>query len=172
MIIAASNKEEITSGFDTTMKQLVDVIDSFTYDDFNKQPFEGSWTAGQVVEHLYKSVSGIPGLLQTENIEAGRDPLEKCKVIGSIFLNFEVKLKSPDFILPSDEPKQVEFFIKGFKKTREEINNLAGQKDLSRLYTRYPFPTIGELTGWEWIFFGAAHSIRHIRQLKNIHEHL
>jgi uncharacterized damage-inducible protein DinB len=168
MNIATITKDEISVYLDDAIGQLVNAINTFNDENFNKQPFEDSWTGGQVSEHLYKSVSRIPGLLLTETKDAARDPLEKCEAIGSIFLNFEVKLKSPDFILPTNEPKKVDFFVSGFKKTAEEIRAMTRQKDLSQLYTRFPFPTIGELTGWEWVFFAAAHAVRHTRQLKNI----
>ena len=165
-------KEEIIPAFDEAIKQLIIVLTVFNEDDFNKVPFEGSWTAGQVAEHLYKSVSRIPALLVTESREAGRDAFEKCGEINAVFLNFEVKFKSPSFILPSDDRKQVSFFTSGFRKVAEDINALAGEKDLAKLYPAFPFPQLGPLTGYEWICFGVAHSIRHTRQLKNILEHM
>jgi hypothetical protein len=125
-----------------------------------------------VAEHVYKSISDMPSLLLSETKDAGRDVFEKSEAIGGIFLNFDVKLKSPDFILPSNDPKQVSVFVDNFKKKTSEINRTARQVDLSCLYIRFPFPTIGELTGWEWIYFAAAHSTRHTLQLKKIRERL
>jgi hypothetical protein len=173
VITEANTKEEIISNyFDGAMIKLMEMIASFDDDDFNTIPFEGSWTAGQVAEHVFKSISDMPSLLLTESKKADRDAFEKCEAIGAIFLNFDVKLKSPDFILPSDEPKQVSVFVDSFTRKVNEINKTIRQVDLSRLYTRYPFPTIGELTGWEWIYFAAAHSTRHTVQLKKICERL
>ena len=170
--VTFQTKEEITKAFAEAMKQLVMVISSFDDDKFNQVPFEGSWTAGQVSEHLYKSISRIPDLLETETTDAGRDPFEKCIDITSVFLDFEKKFKSPSFILPSNEPKQVSFFVKGFTQIADDIKLREATTDLAKLYTKFPFPGVGELTGWEWICFAAAHSIRHTRQLKNIREHL
>jgi hypothetical protein len=114
----------------------------------------------------------MPEMFLTETKEADRDAFEKCEAIGAIFLNFDVKLKSPDFILPSNEPKQVSFYVERFTATISAISETMKKVDLSRLYTRYPFPTLGELTGWEWIYFAAAHSTRHTLQLKKISERL
>jgi hypothetical protein len=173
VITEVNTKEEIISNyFDGAMVKLSEMIASFDDHDFNKIPFEGSWTAGQVAEHVYKSISDMPSLLLTETKEAGRDIFEKCEAIGAIFLNFDVKLKSPDFILPTNEPKQVSAFVDGFSEKVNEISKAMKQVDLSRLYTRFQFPTIGELTGWEWIYFAAAHSTRHTLQMKKIRERL
>ena len=135
-------------------------------------PFKGSWTAGQVAEHLAKSISGIPGLLVTETKDVERDPFEKCAVINSIFLNFEEKYQAPSFTLPSDTPKQVLHFTNVFTRTSDEINHLMRERDMTKVFTRFPFPQVGELTGWEWICFAASHSIRHTRQLENIFNHV
>jgi hypothetical protein len=167
-----SKEESISSFFDESMSKWTETIALFDDDHFNKIPFEGSWTARQVAEHLYKSISRLPQLLMSETKEADRNPFEKCEAIASIFLNFDVKLKSPDFILPSDEPKQVAFFVEAFKKTAGEMHRVSEEVDLTRLYTRFPFPQMDVLTGWEWIYFAAAHTTRHTRQLKNIFEKL
>ena len=63
-------------------------------------------------------------------------------------------------------------FVDAFTKTVKKINDAMKQVDLSRVYTRFPLPQLGELTGWEWIYFSAAHSVRHTRQLRKIHEKL
>ena len=36
------------------------LISKFNDTQFNLQPFEGSWTGSQVVDHIRKSVKGIP----------------------------------------------------------------------------------------------------------------
>ena len=168
----SNTKEEITRVFNQAMEQLVKVISSFDEQGFNRIPFKGSWTAGQVAEHLAKSISGIPGLLVTETKDVERDPFEKCVVINSIFLNFEEKYQAPSFTLPSDTPKQVLHFTNVFTRTSDEINHLMRERDMTKVFTRFPFPQVGELTGWEWICFAASHSIRHTRQLENIFNHV
>lgn len=165
-------KEEIISDFDKTTADLLATLSLFSNEDFNKIPFEGSWTAGQVAEHLYKSESNIPNVLNGNSKETGGDPFEKTAIIKSIFLDFTTKLKSPEFILPTAGEKNKDLFIKAFEGTRKELRNLIDTKDLDRTFTDFPFPQVGEFTGWEWICFANSHSARHIRQMKIIYEKL
>jgi hypothetical protein len=160
--------DKLVEGFEETTKDLLQTLSSFTKEDFNKIPFEGSWTAGQVAEHLFKSESGIPRVLRGNSEETQRDPFEKTGIIETVFLDYTTKMKSPEFILPSDDFKNPEYFVKGFDATRKELRELIASADLTKTFTDFPFPQIGTFTGWEWICFAVAHSKRHIRQMKNI----
>ncbi len=165
-------KEQLIAEFEETTKDLMPTLSLFTQEEFNKIPFEGSWTAGQVAEHLFKSESNIPKVLHGNSKETERDPLENTGIIRTVFLDFSIKLKSPEFILPSNEPKDKEELIKGFENTRKELRNLIQTEDLNRTFTDFSFPQLGQLTGWELICFAVCHSKRHIRQMKIIAEKL
>lgn len=165
-------KEQLISEFDKTTEDLFATLSLFSDEDFNTIPFEGSWTAGQVAEHLFKSESNIPGVLNGNSKETKRNPFENTVIIKNIFLDFTTKLKSPEFILPTAGKKNNDLFIKAFEGTRKELRNLIETKDLERTFTDFPFPQLGEFTGWEWICFATSHAARHIRQMKIIYEKL
>lgn len=158
---------------DTTARDLLEAVAVFSQAQFNKVPFAGSWTAGQVSEHLLKSVGGIPELI-TGNTKptTDRKPDEKVMVIESIFLDYETKMKSPDFILPSDGPHDRNVLLNGFRNCLDDIALKARTMDLTVTCTDFPFPGVGELTRWEWICFGICHSKRHTLQLQNIYRHV
>jgi uncharacterized damage-inducible protein DinB len=165
-------KEDIIKGFEETTKELFTTLSWFTQEEFNKIPFEGSWTAGQVAEHLYKSESHIVRALNGNAENTDRDAFQHTQMILKIFLDYTTKRQSPEFILPSNEPKDKEDFIKKFEETRKNLQNLIDTKDLTRTYTGFSFPGVGHLTGWECLCFVYSHSKRHIRQMKNIAERL
>ena len=155
--------------FDEATEDLLETISAFSPEQFNVIPFEGSWTAGQVAEHLLKSHSGIPKILRgNARPTMERKPDEKVKTIRSIFLDFNTKMKSPGFILPSGEAKDKELILDKFKTKTAEIRKLMDTADLAQTFTDFPFPQLGEFTGWEWICFATCHAKRHTRQLKNI----
>lgn len=151
---------------------LLKIISSFSQDEFNKVPFEGSWTAGQVSEHLLKSFSGVPDALMGNTIPTERDPTEKEPALRSIFLDFSTKLESPDFILPSIEPKQTTKMAAELEETFIKLQNIISKEDLSLTCTDFPFPGLGELTRYEWICFVTYHAKRHTHQMKNIYSKL
>lgn len=169
---ASTLKEQLISEFEETTKELFETLSLFSNETFNKIPFEGSWTAGQVAEHLFKSESNIPRILKGSSKETEGDPFEKTGIIRKVFLDYTIKLKSPEFILPSDDEKDRDVFIKGFKETRRELKTLIETLDLNKTFTNFSFPQLGNLTGWELICFAVCHSKRHIRQMKIIAEKL
>ena len=161
--------EKLLSDLDKCTTDLLQTISMFSPRQFNAIPFEGSWSAGQVAEHLLKSESGLPSLFQGNTKQPNRPVDEKMETIRSTFLDFESKFESPDFIRPSAEPKNQEIILEAFGKSRKEINRVIGITDMSNCFTDFPFPQMGIFTGWEWIYFLTCHSIRHTRQMKNIY---
>lgn len=155
-----------------TTHDLLQTIASFDQELLNKVPFEGSWTAGQVGEHLLKAESGIPEVLSGPVVAVVRPADEMVPAIESVFLDFSTKLKSPEFILPSAGPHDRQVLLNGFEFVRKELMQMAQQDDLTLICTSFPFPQMGELTRWEWLHFAVCHSKRHIRQLKNIYKQL
>jgi hypothetical protein len=165
-------KEKLIIEFEETTKDLFATLSLFTQEEFNKIPFEGSWTAGQVAEHLFKSESNIPKVLRGNSKKTERDPLQHVDIIRKVFLDYNIKMQSPEFILPSGSEKNKDLFIKSFEETRKELKALAETLDLNKTFTDFSFPQLGTLTGWELFCFAVCHSKRHIRQMKIIAEKL
>ncbi|MCF2490663.1 DinB family protein [Dyadobacter sp. CY347] len=157
---------------DNTTKNFRKAIESFDEDEINEVPFEGSWTAGQVVEHILKSESGLPEVLSNNIAETQRPVDANIPEIEHIFLDFSTKLKAPDFNVPSDGPHNKAELIDAFAKEREEIRKVAAEQDLRLTANAFEFPGIGTLTRWEWLNFVVCHSKRHIYQLTNIRKKL
>lgn len=165
-------EKKITQSLEESKKNLLEIILLFDNEQFNRVPFEGSWTAGQVCDHLYKSESGLTEVWRGNVKQTTRASDANIATIESIFLNFEEKLKSPDFIIPSNGWIDKDEIYEALKSNRNEIIRVAKEIDLSLVYTDFDFPGIGALTGIEWISFINAHVIRHTRQLKNIYDRI
>ncbi|MCF0040940.1 DinB family protein [Dyadobacter fanqingshengii] len=157
---------------DNTTKNFLEAIDAFDENEINEVPFEGSWTGGQVVEHILKSESGLPDMLLGDYADTQRPVDANIAEIEHIFLDFSTKMKAPDFNVPSNGPHNKAELVAAFQKEREEIRKVAAEHDLSLTATAFAFPGVGKLTRWEWLNFVVCHSKRHIYQLKNIRKKL
>jgi hypothetical protein len=113
-----------------TKKDLLQVLNLFNCENINTVPFEGSRTGGQVAEHVLKSVSGVLETLKAKVKQTERDPEENVKQLSDIFLNFDIKMKSPDFILPSNDPKNRDLLIQYLGETFDGIKEIAETKTL------------------------------------------
>jgi hypothetical protein len=153
-------------------EELLQVLNSFDNGNINTVPFEESWTGGQVAEHVLKSASGVLEALNSTVKPTERNPEENVKQLGDIFLNFDIKMKSPDFILPSNDPKNKNSLVQSLGDTLDGIKKVAETKDLTATCTTFAMPVLGELTRIEFIKFTIFHTKRHTHQLKNIINHL
>jgi hypothetical protein len=155
-------KEELNQ----TKQSLIDVVSSISDDKTDTIPFEGSWTTGQVLEHLCKSVSTsvLRGNVQTVNRQAD----EKIAFVRSVFSDFTQKFKAPEFIVPVEathnKAEQLALLTAKFDRLMDAVDTF----DLTEECTDFSVPGFGNFTRMEWIAFHMIHTQRHIHQLENI----
>ena len=160
--------EKILTAFGETGKELTNILEQFTQEELNAVPFEGSWTAGQVGDHILKSIVGAPDAIYGPTADAGRAPDEKVAQIKSVFLDFTTKLKSPDFILPGDGPFDKAELNAALADSWKKLAKASEELDLSPLCTLAKLPGSGPLTRLELLYFCMVHTQRHIHQLREI----
>lgn len=166
------NLQELETIATNSFSQFIQTLSSADENYFNIVPFENSWTAGQVGEHVFKFQSGIVNVSKSETIKPGRAFDEYAAFIKNMFLNFELKMNSPEFVQPGNEPVDKNSLIRNLENTAEKILHLIKTVDLKLLCKGFEFPTIGELTRYELVCFGIYHTQRHTHQLENIIAHL
>ncbi|MES2809912.1 MAG: DinB family protein [Bacteroidota bacterium] len=145
---------------------LLAAVNAISEDKFNTVPFEGSWTAGQVSDHLLQSL-GVEVLYgRTETTE--RAPDQNVAPLGQAFLDFTIKMKSPDFILPGDGPHKKQIYLNDFVSTFNKLIEAAKTLDLTQTCLDFTMPVMGALTRLEFLWFYVFHTKRHTYQLQNI----
>ena len=160
-------KKEIAMKIKETCSTLIGVLDSFSEKAFNTVPPQGGWTGGQVAQHLLLS-AGVAEAIAGRTEPTSRQPDEKIAAIGAIFLDYTIKLQSPDFIIPAAAIYDKVEMIDKLKTVWTKLGQAVKLLDLSVTCLDIEFPTLGYLTRLEWILFYIFHTQRHIRQLKNI----
>ena len=162
----------IANSIENTSTALLEVIFSIPKDQFDTVPFEGSWTAGQVAEHVLKSCAGLVDVLEGNVKPTNRNAEEHVLMLRDIFLNFEHKMKSPDFILPTDDKHDRQVIAADLANALADIAAVAKVENLDLTCTDFEMPGLGQLTRIELISFVDVHTQRHIHQLKNIRTYL
>jgi len=162
------NKPSFLREFDHTFSTLLELLSSFSQEQLNTVPFAGSWTAGQVGRHLQK---GSPEeVLYGPVRPTERQPDEKVEELRMIFLNFDTRLQSPDFVLPEEGTYHKEALVSALQQTIARVREAVATRDMSATCTAFALPVMGELTGEEWATFYLVHTQRHIQQLKRIYK--
>lgn len=148
---------ELTNFFASVDAQFVNIV-----------PFEGSWTAGQLAQHMILSNGGFAEMMSGPSQDTQRKPDEKVEMIRSTFLDFSRKLKSPDFIQPPNIHYQKDDLLKKLAVIQKNLDQAMDSSDLNKTCTLFELPVLGALTRLEAAHFIVCHTQRHIHQLKNI----
>jgi hypothetical protein len=163
-------KNEYSVLLENTIDELIGFLPDIDTDELNEVPDKDSWTQGQVTDHILKATEDFPQLFKGKTKTTERNPHEHEAQIKNIFLNYDNKMKSPDFILPGDGPFKKDALINRLTQTKAGILKGANETDLSLTFTDFSFPGVGHLTGFELLCFAWSHTKRHTHQIKNIHE--
>ena len=165
MVAGKTNKKELLQFLEDTTSQFFELVSSFDEDEINTMPRDGAWTVGQVAEHVTRSNVNIANELSQHGKISDRAPDARVDEIRSIFLDFNKKLKSPEFILPTRHSYAREILIKELGRSIDELKEVSNKEDLLQIVNHTIF---GEITRLETIYFVVYHTQRHIHQLTNI----
>ena len=157
----------LSTELETTIAEFIKLVHSFTPEQLNTVPFEGSWTAAQVAEHVYKSSSSIIQALTSEGIIPGRQPDTRIKELKDTFLNFEIKFQSGKFITPGDGVYEKETMLAKLQESFNRIKELSATVNVSEMISNR---ALGDITKLELLHFFVYHTQRHAHQLQNIGE--
>lgn len=161
------NRQEVEKLLESNTRLLIDTIDQFPEDHFNTQPEAGSWSGGQVTEHLAKVETATLRLFSGKTKPADRDPESKIETVEREFLDFEKSFNAFGPIIPGENSKDKQKLISTLKQTREKmVEMIQSDRDLSLICTDFTHPLFGSFSIIEWIYFNIYHAERHIRQLK------
>lgn len=158
---------EVEVLFEQTMNRLISVLEGMTENQINIVPFPGSWTAGQVGDHLYRSYWVIETLNGTTKVTS-RQVDKKTPDIKALFFNFDIKMNSPKAILPSKDYLEKDHLIKNLKARILQFTEFIKKEDLSLICKDFKIPEYGPFTRLEWVYFTIYHTMRHFNQIEKI----
>jgi hypothetical protein len=161
--------ETILIDTEQTFTTLIETVSSFDEEQLNDIPFKGSWSGGQVVQHLILANSGFIEVMQGPVKEPEREPDQLVGRIKKDFLNFDVKMESPEFILPLPISYSKSRQLGTLENIKSGLLHLIETMDLDQVCLAFELPEYGFLTRFEAVYFVNYHTQRHTRQLKNIY---
>lgn len=158
---------------DTDIREVFDnviqSVNSASNDELNEVPFEGSWTIGQVVQHIILCSGGV---LDNQTKEAGRPYDEKVTELRSIFLDMGQKSEADPGVYPSMRMYKKQELVKQLESNKANLLGIIEERDLMQLSLDMEFPFMGYLTRYEWLAFICFHTQRHLNQMNNIRQRL
>jgi len=161
-------KETLQKNIVETFGKLNEIVSSFSQEEFNIVPHEGSWTAGQTVQHIILACSGYPQLFAGNKEKTTRKPDENIKELEAVFLNFDVKMDSPNFLKPKIINYNKNSLTLSLLQIESDLLESAEKYDLTLTCLDFQLPESEKFTIYEWISFALIHTQRHVHQLNTI----
>jgi len=155
-----------------TYGALLHTLSLFSDHQIDVVPFEGSWTAGQVAEHLLKGGFSTGDFFRQNVKPSERPPDAAVEGIKNFFLDFTTKSQSMEFLRPVQTVHDKRTLLQQLEKQQNDYVDAAQHLDLSYLCLGMKLPGADYLTRMEWIYLNVYHTQRHIRQLQNIYKTL
>jgi hypothetical protein len=163
------NPNEILSATADTVSEITDLMSAVDEDKVNTIPYEGSWTAPQLLRHVTKSINAMTNAMHMDAKAAERDPGERIEQLKTIFLDFSKKLTQPDFLVPEERIYEKQASIEELQTSFNQYKKSVGAANVNDLIEGLP---LGPITKLEIIHFVLYHTQRHLHQMKNIFEAL
>ena len=169
MATTTLDTNEILSATADAISELTDLMSAVGEDKVNTIPYDGSWTAPQLLRHVTKSINGMTKAMHMDAKPAERNPGERIEQLKKIFLDFSKKLTQPDFIVPEERIYEKESSIKELNESFSQFKKSTGSANLDDLIEGLP---LGPITKLEIVHFVLYHTQRHLHQMKKICEAL
>ena len=160
-------REEELAAFLAIKDELLSLLEPLDEDRMNAVPFAGSWTAGQLGDHLLKSYE-LVDWPKVKGAPAGRPVEAKSGAIDAVFSDYTKKYQPPGAVVPSSERIPGRMLVERLRNASEGIAAFVKGNDLGFTCAEFEVIGFGDLTAQEWIHFLTAHSRRHVRQLRAI----
>ncbi len=160
--------EQLAKQFSDSTKELVQLIEKFDNESFNRKPADGGWSAAEVAEHLLLFDTRLNKILETATHVTDRDIAEKEPIFIKRLGDRKNKIDAPPFLVPSTGIKSVSTLVDNIKAERSKITRTIEENDLSLHSKEFPHRFFGEMTVLEWIKFIDLHARRHMEQLNEL----
>lgn len=165
-------KTAVQNNIVETFKKLNESVSSFSQEEFNIVPYQGSWTAGQTVQHIILVCTGYPELFSGNTEKTTRKPDEIIKEIEALFLNFNIKMNAPESVKPEITDYNKNSLTLSLLQLESELLNSCETFDLTLTCLDFQVPGFEKFTVYEWINFGLIHTQRHTKQLNDIFHYI
>jgi len=160
--------KQLAKQFRNSTEELVQLIEKFDNESFNRKPANGGWNAGEVAEHLLLFDIRLNKILETATHATDRDIAEKEPIFITRLGDRKNKIDAPPFLVPSPGIKSVSILVDNIKAERSKITRTIEENDLSLHSKEFPHRFFGEMTVLEWIKFIDLHAKRHMEQLDEL----
>jgi hypothetical protein len=162
------NTMSLLSEFRKVNSQFGETLKGFNESQLFVMPPDGGWSAALVAEHVIASDRSMVDLINGESVAMERAPDENIPALKKMFLDFNKKMRSPEFVVPHGIFKTKHEVVTTFESVVRDLQALTNTLDLSRTCLQNKVPEFKGSTRLELVYFTIVHTQRHLHQLGKI----
>lgn len=167
MTTQKATREGLIRKINYTISEYIDIVELLGNDKINQIPYEKSWTAAQLCNHVIKSALGFARAIKSAGTPTDMNSEEKIAELKAIFLDTSNKFESPEQIAPESGPFERQKVIDDLTQCVKDLDFNSQNTNLSEEINGGP---LGMITKYESLHFVLYHSQRHLGQLKRIYD--
>jgi len=166
-------RDRAMSYLHATRKQFLDTAGPLSPAQWKFKPASGGWSVAEVAEHLAVTEGSIfagieqalkaPATPEKKTETAGKD-----EVIVKMLPDRSRKVKAPEPLVPTGRFPTLEATVADFKLRRDRTIEFIEKTPADLRSHMFPHALFGMLDCYQWTLFLAAHSDRHIQQMKEV----
>ena len=166
-------RDRAMSYLHATRKQFLDTAGPLLPAQWNHKPAGGGWSVAEVAEHLAVTegsvLAGIERVLhEPATPERKAETAGKDEAIVKNVPNRERKVQSPEEFKPTGRFATRDAAVAEFKAKRDQTIEFIEKTPAELRVHMFPHPFFKLLDCYQWTLMLAAHSDRHIQQMKEV----
>ncbi|MFT6816085.1 MAG: hypothetical protein ACJAZ3_002002 [Sphingobacteriales bacterium] len=163
------------------LTEIEEVISKFSDEQFNWKPIPEKWSAGQIVQHLFKSdglyMANIYGsIIKKSHLKSDNSKKYSLGLMGKFMINSVVNpnRKSKMKTMKMFKPTGVKLPISAFNEFKRQQNTFIDQMkesvnlDLKRIKVASPASRLIQFSLIDCYNLNVKHNFRHLNQLKEL----
>lgn len=157
--------EELKAEISKALDKFTHLVQLLNDEQLNTSQGEGRWTAGELAQHVVLATQSWPPE-QTKKADRPHDKYEN--EIRELFLNQQIKMQAPTFIVPEHKEYTLSDIVKELKWNKHSAVKSIDENDLTEIILDMELPGWGFLSRYEWLILMLYHTQRHTQQLHNM----
>jgi hypothetical protein len=170
---AQGERDRAMSYLHATRKQFLDVVTQLSAAQWKYKPASGGWSVAEVAEHLTVTEGSVMAGIE-QMLKAPATPDKKAETAGKDDVIMKGvpdrsrKVQAPEAMTPTGRFPTRDALVAEFKLRRDKTIEFIEKTPADLRAHMFPHPALKLIDCYQWILFLAAHSDRHIQQMKEV----
>ena len=166
-------RDRALSALHGSRKMFIDLVSGVNDAQWNFKPAPDVWSIAEIAEHLVLSERDIPKGIQ-KYLDAPADAAKlaqtkgKDEMVLASVAKRDQKFQAPEFLRPHKEFATREAALKAFKEYRDRNLTFIRETQLGLREHVGDHPGLGPLDAYQWYLLIAAHTDRHLAQMREV----